>query len=48
MRLARIKVLAEFAERAKFGDRFLMLKAVYLAAGDDNIISDPKSEAEIH
>ena len=42
--LPDFKENSESAERAQLGNRFLELKLQYLAAGDENIIPDPKSE----
>lgn len=42
--LPDFKKHSESAERIKLGDQFLQLKVSYLAAGDDNIIPDPKTD----
>ncbi len=42
--LPDFKENSESTERAQLGNRFLELKLEYLAAGDENIIPDPKSE----
>lgn len=39
---------SESSERSKLGNDFLDLKLRYLAAGDENIISDPKTENMEH
>ncbi|MEK6775080.1 MAG: hemerythrin domain-containing protein [Bdellovibrionota bacterium] len=42
--LPDFKKESESEERVKLGNEFLELKVKYLAAGDDNIIPDPKME----
>lgn len=42
--LPDFKKESEVQERRHLGSRFLETKLTYLAAGDDNVIPDPKSE----
>lgn len=42
--LPAFKKNSEAQEREKLGNLFLQLKVTYLAAGDDNVIPDPKTE----
>lgn len=44
--LPEFNASVELGERSRLGDEFLKLKVDYLAAGDDNVIPDPKAEEE--
>lgn len=47
--LPKFKKGSEKQQRSSMGDEFLELKIKYLAAGNDNIIPDPKvNDAELH
>ena len=45
--LPDFKKSSDLETRAEMGNRYLELKMQYLAAGDDNVIPDPKSEKEL-
>ena len=44
--LPDFKKNSEHRDRIKLGEKFLKLKIDYLAAGDDNVIPDPKKQKE--
>jgi hypothetical protein len=47
--LPDVKKQTQVIDRATLGDKFLRLKVDYLAAGDDNVVPDPRTpEKKLH